>query len=58
MNLEIQNRCLLSKWLFKLLNSKGMLQTILKRKYLRAKTLSQVEHVIGDSQFSASLMLV
>jgi hypothetical protein len=28
-NLEIQNKCLLSKWLFKLINEKGLWQTIL-----------------------------
>ena len=41
-NLEFQNICLLSKWLFKLLNEEGMWQTILKRKYLGNKVLSQV----------------
>ncbi|WVZ51858.1 hypothetical protein U9M48_002961, partial [Paspalum notatum var. saurae] len=34
-NLEVQNVCLLSKWLFKLINEEGISQTILKKKYLR-----------------------
>jgi hypothetical protein len=28
-NIEIQNECLLSKWLFKLINEEGLWQTIL-----------------------------
>jgi hypothetical protein len=32
--LEIKNRCLLSKWLFKLLTEEGMCQEILRNKYL------------------------
>ena len=40
LDLGVQNRCLLSKWLFKLLNEKGLWQDILKKKYLQNKTLS------------------
>jgi hypothetical protein len=40
--LELKNRCLLSKWLFKLLNEEGVWQEILHNKYLQSKTLSQV----------------
>ncbi|WVZ51083.1 hypothetical protein U9M48_002262 [Paspalum notatum var. saurae] len=32
LNLEVQNRCLLSKWLFKLINEDGLWQDLLKRK--------------------------
>jgi hypothetical protein len=31
-NLEIQNQCLLSRWLFKLINEEGLWQTILWKK--------------------------
>jgi hypothetical protein len=31
MNLELQNRCLLSKWLFKLCNEEGMWQDLIKK---------------------------
>ena len=48
-NLEFQNICLLSKWLFELLNEEGMWQTILKRKYLGNKVLSQVAKKSEDS---------
>jgi hypothetical protein len=41
-DLDIQNKCLLSKWIFKLLNEDGLWQQVLK-KYLKGKTLSQVE---------------
>ena len=33
-NLDIQNRCLLSKWLFKLINEEGIWQSLLRNKYL------------------------
>jgi hypothetical protein len=56
MNLELQNRCLLSKWLFKLCNKEGMWQDLIKNKYLKNKMLSQVEKKAGDSHFWASLM--
>ncbi|WVZ64243.1 hypothetical protein U9M48_013795 [Paspalum notatum var. saurae] len=39
-NLYIQNKCLLSKWLFKLCNEDGMWQSLLRNKYLSNKTLS------------------
>jgi hypothetical protein len=49
---------LLSKWLFKLLNEDGLWQQIIKRKYLKNKTLSQVEKRKGDSHFWSGLMEV
>jgi hypothetical protein len=54
----MQNRCLLSKWLFKLINGDGVWQHLLKNKYLRDKTLTQVQHMPGDSQFWAGHMKV
>jgi hypothetical protein len=57
-NLEIQNRCLLSKWLFKLINEEGIWQNLLRRKYLSNKTLTQVKRKPGDSHFWAGLMEV
>ena len=58
LDLCVQNNCLLSKWLFRLFNTNGVWQTILRRKYLRNKTLTQVERRGGDSHFWASLMHV
>jgi hypothetical protein len=51
-NLEIQNKCLLSKWLFKLINEEGIWQNILRRKNLSNKTIAQVKkgwvtHIFG-----------
>jgi hypothetical protein len=55
MNLELQNRCLLSKWLFKLCNEEGMWQDLIKNKYLKNKMSSRVEKKAGDSHFWARL---
>ncbi len=41
-NLEIQNKCLLSKWLFKLINEEGVWQDLLKRKYLYNKSITKL----------------
>jgi hypothetical protein len=41
-DLSVKNSALLGKWLFKLLTEDGIWQTILKRKYIGQKTLSQV----------------
>jgi len=57
-DLETQNKCLLSKWLFKLVNENGVWQQLLKNKYLGSKTLSQVEKKPGDSHFWSGLMKV
>ena len=55
-NLDIQNKCLLIKWLFKLFNEEGILQELLRNKYLKDKTLGQVNKKAGDSYFWTSLM--
>jgi hypothetical protein len=57
-DLDIQNKCLLSKWIIKLLNEDGLWQRILKKKYLKGRTLSQVKKKNGDSQFWSGLMEV
>jgi hypothetical protein len=54
--LDIKNRCLLSKWLFKLLNEEGLWQELLHNKYLRTQTLSQVTAKPTDSPFWKGLM--
>jgi hypothetical protein len=56
--LELKNKCLLSKWLFKLLNEEGFWQELLKIKYLHSKTLSQVVAKPSDSPFWKGLMRV
>jgi hypothetical protein len=50
-SLEVKNTALLGKWLFKLLTEEGTWQTILKRKYIGQKALSQVFLKPGDSHF-------
>jgi len=58
MDLETQNKCLLSKWLFKLINEEGIWQPLLRNKYLAIKTITQVEKKPWDSQFWSGLMKV
>ena len=58
MDLKVQNKCLLSKWLFKPTNEDGIWQLILRNKYVKSKTLTQVEKKSGDSQFWSGLMSV
>jgi hypothetical protein len=55
-DLDIQNKCLLSKWITKLINEDGLWQQVLKKKYFKGKTLSQVERRNGDSHFWSGLM--
>lgn len=57
-NLDIQNRCLLSKWIVNLLNTQGVWQSLLRNKYLGSKTLTQVQVKPNDSHFCRGLMKV
>jgi hypothetical protein len=50
-NLDIQNKCLLSKWLFKLLNEDGMWQQLLRNKYIKDNTLANCVKKPTDSHF-------
>jgi hypothetical protein len=52
MDLETQNKCLLSKWLFKLINEEGIWQQLLQNKYPANKTIAQVEKKLGIPCFS------
>ena len=54
--LELKNRCLLSKWLSKLLNEEGIWQDLLHNKYLYNKTLAEVQVKPTDSPFWKGLM--
>jgi hypothetical protein len=56
--LELKNMCLLSKWLFKLLQEEGVWQQLLHNKYIKNKTLAQVEVKPTDSPFWKGLMRV
>jgi hypothetical protein len=58
LNLELQNKCLLSKWLFSLINTEGAWQQLIRNKYLGFKTITQVTRNPGDSQFWSGLMNV
>jgi len=57
-NLDIQNKCLMSKWLFKLCNEDGLWQQLLQNKYIRDKTLGNCSKKPTDSHFSKGLMNV
>lgn len=56
-NLEIKNKCLLRKWLFRLsVETDNMWAQILRNKYLQSKSLSQVTVRPNDSPFWKGLM--
>jgi hypothetical protein len=55
-DLEIHNKCLLSKWLFNLINTDGEGQQLLRNKYLGGKSITQVGRRPGDSHFWSGLM--
>ena len=58
-NLEVKNRCLLSKWLWKLSSeTEAMWAQILRSKYLQTKSLSQVTVRPTDSPFWKGLIKV
>ncbi|WVZ91971.1 hypothetical protein U9M48_038073 [Paspalum notatum var. saurae] len=56
LDLELQNKCLLSKWLYKFLNENGAWQELIKKKYLHQKSITQVSKKPEDSQFWSGLM--
>jgi hypothetical protein len=51
LDLGKQNTSLLSKWLFRLINGDDARQKLLRNKYLREKSITQVHKKPGDSQF-------
>jgi hypothetical protein len=57
-NLEIKNKCVLSKWLFKLLNEDVIWQELLRNKYIHSKKLTQVTTKPLDSPFWKGIMRV
>jgi hypothetical protein len=57
-DLQVKNTALLCKWLFKLITENGLWQTLLKRKYVGSKALSQVSWKPGDSHFLVCLMAI
>lgn len=57
-NLEIKNKCLLRKLLYKLLNEEGVSQELLHNKCLNSKMLSQVDAKPTNSPFWRVLMKV
>jgi hypothetical protein len=56
--LELKNKCLLSKWLFKILTEEGMWQQLITNKYIKNQILAQVEVKPSDSPFWKGLMHV
>ena len=55
-NLDLQNKCLLSKWLFKLCNEEGIWQELIWNRYLKNETLSQIEKKSVFSHFWNGLL--
>jgi hypothetical protein len=48
LDFQLQNKCLLAKWLVNLLNTEGTWQSLLSNKCLRTKTLTQVSTKPND----------
>jgi hypothetical protein len=57
LNLDIQNKCLLSKWLFSLCYEVGIWQELMRNKYLKNITLSQVLKQPCDSSILEKIPL-
>ena len=55
-DLEAKNTALLEKCIYKLLTEEGVWQTLLRRKYIGSKALSQLYWKPGDSHCWAGLM--
>ena len=53
--LDIKNKFLLSKWLFKLLTGEEVWHELLHNKYIGSKTLAQIEAKPNDSPFGKGL---
>lgn len=49
LNLELQNECLLSKWLFKLINEDGVWQELLRKYLMKDKTIGEAYWKPEDS---------
>ena len=58
LDLQLQNKCLLAKWLVNLLNTTGMWQILLTNNYLRSKSLTQVKAKPYDSHFWRGLVKI
>ena len=54
MNLDLQNKCLLDKWLFKLSNEHDIWQDLSRNKYIKDNTFSQVQRKAADSHLGES----
>ncbi|PNT69431.1 hypothetical protein BRADI_3g55256v3, partial [Brachypodium distachyon] len=57
-DLKVMNFCLLCKWVWKLENSSGLWQKLLRRKYCKGKLLHQVSPRQGGSHFWSGLLRV
>uniref|UniRef100_A0A8I6X924 Uncharacterized protein n=1 Tax=Hordeum vulgare subsp. vulgare TaxID=112509 RepID=A0A8I6X924_HORVV len=58
-NLEVKNKCLLSKWLYRLsTQTEGMWIQILRNKYLNTRTLAEATIRPNDSPFWKGLMRI
>jgi hypothetical protein len=58
LNLEVQNIFFLSKWLYKLINEDEIWQERLRKKYLKNKTIGEVQWKPRDSHFWSGLIKV
>jgi hypothetical protein len=57
-DLEVQNKCFLSKWIVNLLNNEGTWQSLLRNKYLSSSLKEEVQAKPNDSHFLRGLMKI
>jgi len=58
LDLNSMNKCLLSKWIWKIENSDGLWQKILKEKYIKGKPLISIRKKQSDSHFWKGILNV
>lgn len=56
LDLDMMNKALLGKWIWKLVNSSGLWQTVLKARYLQSDCVGCVKHRTGDSMFWSGIL--
>ena len=58
LDLNSMNKCLLSKWIWKIENLDGLWQKILKEKYIKGKPLISIRKKQSDSHFWKGILNV
>lgn len=57
LNLDVMNKALLGKWIWKLFDSSGLWQKLLHNRYIKGKCLGGIKHRAGDSMFWSGILI-